>query len=140
MKIFAVFLLSLTLLAGCASEKKDSSPEQQSVSETDTTKGIAPADTSDQDTLKTQQFTGQADVSGLTLKTGQLNYTGNEPFAVPAIFVNGNETYKLKADKTFMSETFKELNGKQVSIYGKIKEMGGSYFLEVHYYKLREDK
>lgn len=140
MKIFAVFFLSLTLLAGCASEKKNSSPEQQSVTDSDTTEVAASADVSAQDTLKTQKYSGQADVSGLTLKTGQLNYTGNEPFTSPAIFVNANETYKLKADETFMNETFKSLNGKQVSMYGKVKELGGSYFFEVHYYELNENK
>lgn len=128
-------------MGGCASsDKKSSSAEQQAATDSDTATVVASANTSALDTLMTQKYTDQADVSGLTMKSGQLNYTGNEPFTSPAIFVNGNETYKLKADETFMNETFKTLNGKQVSLYGTINELGGSYFFEVHYYELSENK
>lgn len=127
-------------MAGCSSsDKKNASTEKASSAETDTTK-LSAAEEAAQVTINTQKLTADTETSGLILKTGQLNYTGNEPFTHPALFVDGRETYKLAADSVFMNETFKGLNGKQVSIYGKIKEIGSSVFLEVHYYKLSENK
>lgn len=141
MKILSVFTLSIALLAGCSSsDKKDSSTEQASLANTDTTNVNTAAEEAAQFAITTQKLTDDSETSGLILKTGQLNYTGNEPFTHPALFVEGKETYKLAADSVFMNETFKELNGKQASIYGKIREIGSSVFLEVHYYKLSENK
>lgn len=126
LKSLSIFLFAL-FLAGCASSDKKSATKEQNVSESET----------QPETLKAEEFTSEADTSGLINKTGKLSYTGNEPFAEPAIFVSGTEVYKLKADKAFLDVTFDSLNGKQVSLYGTINKTDMGSFLEIHYYELR---
>ncbi|WP_421775252.1 hypothetical protein [Gracilimonas sp.] len=131
MKILAYIVLAGLLTASCASSDKKSTPNNQATPDTQ------PAVTQ-QDSLITRPFSAEADTSDLTKVTGQLNYTGNEPFTRPAIFASGSEAYILIGDDTFISETFNKLNGRQATIYGKVKKSQNTAELEVHYYKLIE--
>ena len=116
------------MIAGCASSDKKSTADKKTTSQNQTL-------TVAKDTLSTKLYSLEADTSGLQKIVGQLNYTGNEPFTRPAIFVSGTEMYVLTADEVFMSETFNKLNGKRVTIFGRIIESGNAAELEVHYYK-----
>lgn len=126
-------LLSILIVTGCGSRDSD----DQQKKGTDTTETTAmPAEG---DTLVTKKFTEEADTTGLIEKSGTLNYSGSEPFVTPTIFVSDTETYRLAGDKKFMKETFKEINGKNATIYGKEKTTGNFTLLEVHYYEIREE-
>ena len=127
MKTFAFLILAMCVSAGCASSDKKSSASGNQ------------ATTTKRDSLIAKQFSSASDTSGLTEITGQLNYTGNEPFTKPAIFVSGTEMYVLKADEIFLEETFSALNGKRATIYGRVKKSENSAELEVHYYELKEN-
>ncbi|MGN8226044.1 hypothetical protein [Gracilimonas sp. BCB1] len=131
MKTLAYIVLAGLLTASCASSDKKSTPNNQTSSDV---QSLA----TQQDSLVTQPFSVEADTSGLTKITGQLNYTGNEPFTRPAIFVSGSEAYILIGDDTFISKTFDELNGKRATIFGKVRKSQNSAELEVHFYKLSE--
>lgn len=131
MKTLAFTVLTLFLFTGCASSDKKSTADKKTASQNQTS-------TVAKDTLSTELYSLGADTSGLQKIVGQLNYTGNEPFTRPAIFVSGTEMYVLTADEVFLSETFHKLNGKRVTIYGKIKETGNAAELEVHYYQLED--
>ncbi len=131
MKTLTYIILTGLLLANCASSDKKSAPNNQEISDTQPT-------VTQQDSLITQPFSAEADTSGLIKITGQLNYTGNEPFTRPAIFVSGSEVYVLIGDDTFISETFNELNGKRATIYGKVNKSQNNDELEVYYYTLSE--
>lgn len=87
------------------------------------------------DTLETLEFTPDAETDQLEKKTGVLRYAGNEPFVFPTLFESDSSAYRLIADKTFLTQTFRELNGNSVTLYGKIVEVDNSKVLEVHYYK-----
>ncbi|MBO6587149.1 MAG: hypothetical protein JJ953_13650 [Gracilimonas sp.] len=131
MKTLVYIILMGLLAASCASSDKKSTANNQAASDVQPT-------AAQQDSLVTQPFSAAADTVGLTKITGQLNYTGNEPFTRPALFVSGSEAYVLIGDQTFMSETFNKLNGKRATIYGKMKKSKNAAELEVHYYKLSE--
>lgn len=90
------------------------------------------------DTLKTRKYTPEADISRLKKKSGKLRYSGNEPFVVPTLFESDSSSYRIVADDTFMNETFKNLNGKSVILYGREQAIGQQKVLEVHYYQLFE--
>lgn len=93
------------------------------------------------DSLTTEVLTQDADTSGLIQKTGTLNYSGNEPFVVPTLFVSDSESYRLTADPVFLQETFEEINGKKVNLFGKEKKVNNITTLEVHFYELiKEEK
>ena len=117
---------------GCASSDKKSKASSQSVSDNQN-------NTSEQAQIVAKQLSPSAETTGLTEITGQLNYTGNEPFTKPAIFVSGSEMYVLSADETFIKDTFKSLNGKRATIYGKVKKSENAAELEVHYYEIAEN-
>lgn len=119
------------MAAGCASSEKKSQAKSPPSSDSQPTANV-------QDSLVTRAFSSDADTSGLTQITGQLNYTGNEPFTRPAIFFSGSEAYVLIGDDTFITETFDKINGKRATIYGKVRKSQNSAELEVHYYKLSE--
>jgi hypothetical protein len=135
LKTLAYIVFIGLLSASCASSDKKNTPGNQAVSETEAETQSSAARL---DSLVTRPFSATADTSGLTQITGQLNYTGNEPFTRPAIFVSGSEAYVLIGDETFITETFNELNGKRATIYGKVKKNQNTVELEVHYYKLSE--
>ena len=117
-----IAIMAITVGLGCSSSKnKRSSNGDQHAME-----------------VVAQEFSSSADTTGLSKFTGQLNYTGNEPFATPALLGLNENTYKLTADSTFMTETFQTLNGNMVSIYGKLRESDTSTLLEVHFYELRD--
>ena len=134
LKYFSILLLISLFTLGCSSSKKDSKTSQSNDS------GVEQAAQPESPALTTQLFSSSADTAGLTALSGQLNYTGNEPFTFPALFVSGGSaTYKLSADTTFMEETFKSLSGKTVTIYGKTIESDNSTLFEVHYYELKNN-
>lgn len=137
MKLLAIFIVIFGTLLGCnSSDKKEKSPIQNNVSASEAML-IAEAV---QDSLIAKKYTAGVDTSGLIKKTGLLNYTGNEPFAVPAIFGSDGNTYRLLADSTFITETFKTIIGKQVSLYGQVKQKKPYTVFEVHYYELTGNK
>ncbi|MEQ8523414.1 hypothetical protein [Gracilimonas sp.] len=134
MKRYATIILALTLGIGCSSSDKKSASSNQETSTSQTEIESGKEDT----TIISRLYTPGADTSGLIHFTGQLNYTGNEPFAVPALFVSGTKTVRLTGDSTFIHQTYKTINGKKATIYGEMKDMGIDSMLEVHYYELRE--
>lgn len=133
-------LISILFIAGCGSretnnrEKVTETPDD-TVSE-DTVYQTPSDSVSVIDTLVTRRFSEEADTSELIHKSGTLNYSGNEPFVTPTLFVSDNESYRLMADEVFMKDTFKNINGRNATIYGKEVAMGNSTMLEVHYYEL----
>ncbi|WP_020403459.1 hypothetical protein [Gracilimonas tropica] len=114
---------SLMLLAGCASSKKQNN-EGNAVTVNFTT----------------QQFTSESDISNLEEKRGQFNYSGNEPFARPTLFVSGSESYLLIGDENFIENEFQNLNGKKGTVYGKIEAVESQRFFKVYFYKVNEEK
>lgn len=137
LKHFAIILLFSLLILGCSSSKKESNNAQKQQN----TDSITEQSSTPQDSiLTTRLFSTDSDTSGLATFSGQMNYTGNEPFTSPALFVAGGvATYKLKADDTFLEETFENLSGKTVTIYGKVVESENESVLEVHFYELKDN-
>lgn len=88
--------------------------------------------------LIAQPFTSSSDVSGLTKVSGTLNYSGNEPFAVPTIFISDSVAYRLQADEEFLQENYSSLNGNYASLYGELINKGSMQFFEVHFYEIKE--
>ena len=134
MRIPTLAITISLLFWGCSSSEKKSakkSGQQTSVEQSETNQSS--------EVVVVEPYSSSADTSGLAMFTGQLNYTGNEPFAVPSLIVEGDQSYKLTADSTFMTKTFSSLNGKTVTIFGKVKSSEPSDLLEVHYYELREN-
>jgi hypothetical protein len=137
LKSYAVLFLFSFLIWGCSSSEKKTTENQTQQTTDPVVEQTSPVQDS---VLTTRLLSAEADTAGLTAFSGQLNYTGNEPFTSPALFITGGvATYKLSGDETFMEETFDDLSGKSVTIYGKIIESDNSTLLEVHYYELRDN-
>lgn len=128
-----VLILVCLLFSGCKtseSEKKEEAQTEISASQ---------ADSSAAERVVAKKFTGSEDVSDLKKISGMLNYSGNEPFARPTIFVSDTLSYLLNADSVFIKKTYSSINGKHATLYGKEKETAVSNVFEVHYYEINEE-
>ncbi len=119
-------LIILLLVCSCTSSKEKADQTEQKSSTAQTSKDPA------------QPFTSSSDVSGLTKVSGMLNYSGNEPFAVPTIFVSDSVAYRLEADEEFLKEKYSSLNGNYASLYGELIKRSSMQFFEVHFYEIKE--
>lgn len=115
------------LICSCTSSKEKSDQSEQSSSTAQTTEVIV-----------AQPFSSASDVSGLTKVSGMLNYSGNEPFVVPTIFISDSIAYRLEADEEFLKENYSSLNGNYASLYGELINKGSMQFFEVHFYEIKE--
>lgn len=114
-------LLPLLILVGC------SQTEQKRASASDSQDNPS--------TTMVQPWSADADTSDLTRIYGRLSYTGNEPFARPAVFTRYNQTYLIRADSAFEHHTFEKLQGKQVVLFGRRINSPLGQTLELVYYK-----
>ena len=117
-KQFFIALTSLLLVWGCSSSK----------SNTDTA--------SAQENIITKKLSENTSTSELTKISGVLNYSGNEPFAVPTIFVSDTLSYRLMGDETFINQTYPDINGSNANLYGNIIQKGSLTYFQVHYYTI----
>ncbi len=117
-KQFFIAIASLLLVLGCSSSK----------SNTETA--------SAQENIIAKEFSENSNVYELTQISGALNYSGNEPFAVPTIFVSDTLSYKLMGDKTFIKQTYPDINGSNAKLYGNIIQKGSITYFQIHYYTI----
>ena len=115
------------LVCSCTSSKEKSDQTDQSSSTSNST-----------EELVAQPLTSSSDITGLTKVSGMLNYSGNEPFAVPTLFVSDSTAYRLEADEEFLKEKYSSLNGNYASLYGELIERGSMQLFEVHFYEIKE--
>lgn len=119
-KLFHYLTLLLIFIAGC-SEKQ--SGKQKNTESIEPEKKVRPY----------QSFTKAQSLDSLS---GTLNYTGAEPFARPAIFVSGEMAIPLRADSLFINDTFPELNGEEVTLFGTTDTSASQPHFVVEYYRL----
>ena len=94
---------------------------------------------SEQEIVITKKLTDDSDTLELTEISGTLNYSGNEPFTVPTIFVSDTLSYKLMGDETFINETYPDISGSRGTLYGTITQKGSLTYFQVHYYTIMTD-
>lgn len=97
------------------------------------------AETSEQEIIVIEELTSSSNITGLQKITGNLNYSGSEPFVTPTIFISGNSSYKLMGDESFIKDIYPTINGENASLYGKIIEKGRLIYFQVHFYEIITD-
>lgn len=129
--IIPVLLIGLLTFAGCGSAKTNTHTEEKN------THAFTQSDIIS-DSIVSRELTDTSSIHGLQHITGSLNYSGSEPFLFPTLFESDSSSFRLIGDEKFITETFRKLNGKRVTVYGKVQQRGASKTLEVHYYKVGE--
>lgn len=117
-KQFFIALAFILFTWGCSSSKKNTEP------------------VSFQEQVIAKQLSEDTNISELTQISGSLNYSGNEPFVVPTIFVSDTLSYKLIGDETFINQTYPDISGSNGTLYGNIIQQGSLTFFQVHYYTI----
>ncbi len=120
-KQYFIALVSILFFWGCSSSKSNTEP---------------PATISDQENIITKELSENVDTTELTQISGALNYSGNEPFAIPTIFVSDTLSYKLMGDETFINKTYPDISGSNATLYGNVIEKGSLTYFQVHYYTI----
>ncbi len=131
---FSVYLtlFALCIAGGCNHSEKNQ--EDSSAPDTLSTGTLA----IEPDTLVTKPLSENDEVAELQSYSGTLNYSGNEPFVKPTLFVSDSLAFVLSGDKQFMNKTADSLQGAYITVYGKEQITGTAKRFEVHFYKLRE--
>lgn len=130
--IIPALLISLLAFSGCGSSKSKARPKESQ------SQAFTPNDAIS-DSIVSRELLPSSAVDDLAKISGTLNYSGSEPFLFPTLFESDSSSYRLIGDEKFITETFGQLNGKKVTIYGKVQQRGTSRIIEVHYYKIGEE-